>query len=377
MKYFYFNIYALQIFAAYLLPLVSTARISQTAVITPSSSYQSSFSGIPNYDVNDLKNYFYTTRVIFDIEHQQPIGPFFGYFPNLLSPCSPCPSCPATQGCPDVPSTCPETPTYPSTTPTTSTTTTPTTSITTEATTTSTTAPTSTTTSEPTTTAVPPTCPTCPSCMTCPTPTTPTTCPPVTTTTNAPLPTCPTCPSCMTCPATTISTTSEPTTTAAPPTCPTCPSCMTCPAPTTQTTCPPVTTTTTFTTTAPPTCPTCPSCTLCPVPPPPETITTCDNGLNSSVSAAPNGRISVDNPTPDVNLNCVYGFVAYPPNTRIVVKCNSLSAGARFWLSKAIPVAASVVGIDYTSKTSHLIMTANNLLNKIGIKLDCTWRAIP
>ncbi|XP_046443137.1 cell wall protein DAN4-like isoform X1 [Daphnia pulex] len=322
------TICALQVMAAYLLPLASTARISKAT--SSFSPFQSYYNGIPSNDNSYLVSYFYTTPVIIHAEYQQPLGPFFGYFPNLLtSPCSPCPLCPAAPDCPSTPPTCPET-----------TTANPTTSTTTTAETTTTT-PTTTT----TTTAAPATCPTCPSCTTCPATTTPTTCPTTTTTT-----------------------------TAAPPTCPTCPTCLTCPETTTPTTCP---TTTTATTAAPPTCPTCASCIACPVPPPSPIVTACDNALNAYASAAPNGTISVNLPTANTNFNCQYSFVAYPPTTRIVVRCSSISAGARFRLSPATPQTAGVLGVDYTSMGTYLIMTANNLLSNVnGIQLSCTWQAV-
>ncbi|KAK4037023.1 hypothetical protein OUZ56_029067 [Daphnia magna] len=231
MKYS-FIIHALQVINICLLPLASTSRISKQLLLLPHQA--------PYYPSTDTQ---YPTM-------QQPVGPFFGYFPNFMSPCSPCPLCPATQSCPVSPVTCPST-------------------------------------------------------SMC---------------SNS-------------------SDTSTSTTTPSPITCPTCPTCAT--------------------------------------PPPAETIRTCDSGLNSAVSSAPNGTVLVDIATTGVSFICQYAFVAYPPHSKIALKCNTLSAGARFWVSPvSLQTQMGVLGIDYTSTGSHMIMTANNLLNKIGMKLQCTWTGI-
>ncbi|KAI9552398.1 hypothetical protein GHT06_022764 [Daphnia sinensis] len=225
-------IYTLQ---ACLLPLARTSRISKQLLLLPHQA--------PYYPSTDTQ---YPTM-------QQPVGPFFGYFPNFMSPCSPCPVCPATQSCQVSPVTCPSTSVCHNSTDTSYSTTTP----------------------------------------------------------------------------------------------------------------------------SPITCLTCPTCATCPTPPSAETIRACDSGLNSSVSAAPNGTVVVDIATTGVSFSCQYAFVAYPPHSKIILRCNTLSAGARFWVSPvSLQTELGVLGIDYTSTGSYMIMTANNLLNKIGMKLQCTWAGI-
>ncbi|EFX83956.1 hypothetical protein DAPPUDRAFT_314997 [Daphnia pulex] len=133
-------------------------------------------------------------------------------------------------------------------------------------------------------------------------------------------------------------------------------------------------------------CAVCPNCTVCPdipkvIPPPPaQNLTTCGAGANSTLSAAPNGTISLNIKSSLISSTsvCEFGLAAYYPNTTIQLTCTSLGTSTTFQVYPLVtPVTVGVANTDYASKGSFLFLNATNAAdNSKDLTAECKWLTI-
>ncbi|XP_046656928.1 uncharacterized protein LOC124350002 isoform X2 [Daphnia pulicaria] len=121
----------------------------------------------------------------------------------------------------------------------------------------------------------------------------------------------------------------------------------------------------------------CPDCAT----PPAETITTCGWGKDARLSAAPSGTISVTIPQIDksqpTTLSCLYGFVAYYPNSKVQLKCTSLGSGTTLGVYNIVyPVTEGAVDTVYTSKGSFLLVALKGMKAESELQAECTWETV-